>query len=195
MLASVDCLPSGWNRSTLWKDVPGDSAMKLVSAWQSPKGEILTNLTVHLIQRQAGGSQSLLCCHPLSQAWNGLFQIPPTTLPNPALDTLKMNFSLWSVRPVCGFPYWIPFCGWRAKHFLACCFQECACYTGGFYFTSFEWNGSHPAGLGACINRGTRKPAFNIQNINQPPCVLHRHVLIKGCWQLHRPYRGAQKTT
>lgn len=44
-----------------------------------------------------------------------------------------------------------------------------ACYMGGFHFPSLEWNGSHPAGLGACINRGTRKPAFNIQNINQPP--------------------------
>lgn len=62
----------------------------------------------------------------------------------------------------------------QGKPFLACCFQECvvcisACYTRGFYFTSLEWNGSHPAGLGAHINRRTRKPAFHIQNINQPP--------------------------
>lgn len=59
------------------------------------------------------------------------------------------------------------------KPCLACCFQECVvcvslCYMGGSYFISLEWNGSHPAGPGACINRGTRKPAFNIQNINQP---------------------------
>lgn len=61
----------------------------------------------------------------------------------------------------------------EVKPFLACCFQEfVVCLSmlhGGFYFTSLEWNGSPPAGLGACINRGTRQPAFNIQNINQPP--------------------------
>lgn len=60
----------------------------------------------------------------------------------------------------------------EVKPSLACCFQECvacvsACHAGGFYFTSLEWNGSHPAGLGECINRGTHKPALGIQNTSQ----------------------------
>ena len=83
-----------------------------------------------------------------------------------------MDFSLWSVRPL-WFPLLDSFLRLEVKPFLASCFQECvvcvpACYTGGFYFISLEWNGSHPAGLGACLNRGTRKPAFNIPTINQP---------------------------
>lgn len=61
----------------------------------------------------------------------------------------------------------------EVKPFLTCCFQEYMVYLsvlhGEFYFTSLEWNGSPPAGLGTCINRCTRKPAFNIQDINQPP--------------------------
>lgn len=77
----------------------------------------------------------------------------------------------------CGFPCWIPFCGWRSNPFLPAASRNVQCVSqsatqGGFYSISCEWNGSHPAGLGACINRGTRKPAFNIQNMNQPPwCV------------------------
>lgn len=94
--------------------------------------------------------------------------------PRPVFHTLRVDFSLWSVRPLCGFPYCILFCGCRANPFLPvlpgmCGVYLSVLYTRGFYFTSLEWNGSHPAGLGAHINRRTRKAAFHIQNINQPP--------------------------
>lgn len=94
-------------------------------------------------------------------------------LPRPTFHTPRMDFSLWFVRPL-WFPLLDSFLWLEVKPFLACCFQECAvcvteCYMGGFYSIFLEWNGSHPAWLCACINRGTRKPAFNIQNMNQPP--------------------------
>ena len=99
------------------------------------------------------------CLSSCLQNWFGLFKLPFNCFYEDQLSTLWEWISLWSVRPLCGFPYWILFLWLEVKPFLACCFQECVvcvsvCYTRRFYFTSFEWNGSHPAGLGACINRG-----------------------------------------
>lgn len=111
------------------------------------------------------------CC-PI-QNWCGLFKKSHLQLlPRPAFHTLRMDFSLWSGRPL-WFSLLDSFLWLEVRPFLACWFQECmvcvpACYTGGFYFISLEWNGSHPEGLGACINRRTCKPVFNIQSINQP---------------------------
>lgn len=110
----------------------------------------------------------------LTPNWCDLFKIPPTAFAKTSFPHSENGFLSVVCEATVRFPLLDSFLWLEVKPFLACCFQEfvvcvSACYTRGFYFTSLEWNGSHPAGLGACKNRGTCKPAFHIQYISQPP--------------------------